>query len=238
MANDLLRTWLGWWQPIAGGLSETGVANGLLLTGGWFWARVRGGYLLYRGLGGWGNIDWDRPVGAAAADAGEVREFGWMARGPAGGYWYGVRKVGGGGAMTAPGGSAVGCGVDETGQLVGPLPGDVERVWARQAGQGRVLVCWCYGGPYETARPVAFHIYGDGGTGQVNYGQPIATVAWDLRRQVYGWLSSVYAVGERVRFGVRAATAGGEGSGCEVEVRIGGESAVWPAVMMVEGAGE
>jgi len=78
VASDLLSKWLAWWQPLRGGLTLWGLANGLPLTNGWFWARVRGGYLLYRGCGSRDQIDWSRPAGAAAVDATVIREYGWM----------------------------------------------------------------------------------------------------------------------------------------------------------------
>lgn len=234
MASELLSKWLSWWQPMSRGLSEQGVANGLLLTGGWFWARIRGGYLLYCGCGDRSHIDWGRPVGAAGFDAREVHEFGWMERGPAGSYWYGVRVVGPGGMETGPGAEAIGCSVDGDGRPVGGLPGAVERLWAQPWAEGRVMLCWCYGAEHEAGRASEFRVYCSDSTGEVDYGRPVGNVEWDLRRPVYCWLSGPYETGARVRFGVCAANAAGEAAGLEVEVVIGGGARQEQGVMGVE----
>lgn len=234
MAGELLGKWLSWWRPVRGGLTEWGLANGLLLTGGWFWARVRGGYLLYRGRGGRGQIDWRQPAGAAGFDAREIHEFPWKPRGPAGSYRYGVTAIGCAGMEAAPTAEAVGCGVDDNGVLIGGLPGEVERLWAEPAAQGRVLLRWCYSAQYEAARPSEFRIYDDAGTGQIDYSHSVGSTAWDLRRQVYSWLSGTYEPGVRMRFGVRARNAAGPAAGAEVEVVVGGNGPTRPGLMLVE----
>jgi len=214
MHNDLAGKWIGWWQPLFGGLTPWGLANGLLLTGGWFWARVRGGCLLYRGLSTRAAIDYDRPVGAAGHDATEMLQYDWI-ESPAGSYWYAARTIGPGGleARTSP--APIGLVIGQAGEVLGGLPGDVERAWAQPAGAGRIQVCWRYSPTYETDRPVEFRIYHDAGGGSIDYEQPVAVMVWDLRRNTYRWLSEPYADGTRVRFGIRAASAVGEGLGAE-----------------------
>jgi len=234
VASDLLSKWLAWWQPLRGGLTLWGLANGLPLTNGWFWARVRGGYLLYRGCGSRDQIDWSRPAGAAAVDATVIREYGWMRQDQPGEHWYGVRAVSGAGLESEPSFDAAGCGVGDDGCLIGALPGDVERAWAEPAAAGRVLLRWLYAATYEGAPPSEFRIYHDSGTGQIDYAQPAATVAWDLRRRVYRWLSGTYFHGTRNRFVVRAANAAGEGGGAQAAAVVPGPLQARAAFMIVE----
>jgi hypothetical protein len=233
MLSDLAGKWINWWQPLLGGLTRWGLASGLPLTCGWFWARVRGGCLLYRGLSTRAAINYDHPVGAAGHDATEMLQYDWIAS-PAGPCWYAARIIGPGGleARTSP--PPIGLVIGETGQVLGGLPGDIERAWAQPAGAGRIQVCWRYSPTYETDPPVEFRIYHDAGSGSIDYEHPIAVPAWDLRRNTYRWLSEPYADGTRVRFAVRAASAAGEGSGAEAAAVADATVRIAQATMTIE----
>jgi len=231
---DLLQRWLGWWQPLSGGLTPWGLANGLMLTGGWFWSRIRGGYNLYRGAGSRENIDWTRPIGAAGYDATEIWEFDWVARGQGGRFWYALRAVGGGGIEAEEPNLAAACQLDEAGLLQGALPGDVARAWAEPIEEGRIQLRWRYSSVYQGARPTQFVIYHDNGSGQIDYANPAGVVEYDLRRRFYTWTSEPYGDGTRVRFYVCAASAAGEGNGASAEAIADSTVRSWPGVMRIE----
>lgn len=235
MASDLAGKWLRWWQPLSGGLTHKGLAVGLILTGGWFWTRVRGGCLLYRSQGARPVTAAGRPVGTAAAGATEIWQYGWIEP-RAGAYWYAAADVGPGGleGRACP---AAGLALDEAGAVLGGLPGDVERAWAAPAGGGRIRVWWRYCPACETERPVEFRIYHDSGTGQIDHAAPAGVAAWDIRRSAYAWTSGQYAAGRRVRFEVRAASPAGEGLGAEAAAMTDAAPAAAAGMMHFEAAG-
>ncbi len=233
MASEMLGAWLERQLLLRGGLTRRGVADGWLLTGGLFWVRTAGGCLLYRGVGSEAAIDFDRPVGAAAHDAVEIREFPWIAAGAAGSCWYAVRTVSADGTESV-GATVIRVELDAAGALVGGRPGAVERVWAQPAGAGRLRLAWRYSPATEVDRPEGFRIYHDNGTGVMDLSAPAGEVAWDGHRVVYGWTSGAYAAGQRVRLRVCAVSAAGEGEACDVEATVDGPLAGWPAVMSVD----
>lgn len=234
MASDLASKWDRWWQPLSGGLTHKGLASGLILTGGWFWTRVRGGCLLYRRQGTHEAIGAGLVVGTAAQAAIEIWQYSGIEP-RAGSYWYGAAAFGPGGleGRAAP---AVGLVLDADGAVAGGLPGDVERAWADAAGGGRIRVSWRYCPACEAEAPVEFRIYHDNGTGQIDYGEPAGIVAWGIRRNTYAWTSGPYAEGLRVRFEVRAASRAGEGPGTEATARTDATPAGWSGTMEFEAA--
>ncbi len=100
---SLLDKYIAASDPIRRGVTARGVANGLMITRGFSFPRIAGGYNLYRGLDTVEAIDWVNPVGAASADANELRNFAWMGHDANARYVYGVRAISGGGVEETPG---------------------------------------------------------------------------------------------------------------------------------------
>jgi len=233
MGDDLLSKWLGWWQPLSGGLTPWGFVNGLLLTGGWFWSRVRGGYNLYRGADDKEQIDWSHPVGAGASDSSEVREFAWTAK-PAGGrHWYGLKVVGAGGLESSAEDNLLAVAFDESGRLKGGLGGLIRCAWAVTDSAGYIKLKWLYDGLYECAEPDEFVIYHDGGSGQIDFSSARGQVPYRRGQVRYEWSDGPFAAGTKVRFYVCARNSAGESNGVYVDAVAEGFGQVPSAVVKV-----
>lgn len=95
------------------------------------------------------------------------------------------------------------------GLYVGALPNPCTEVRATQNTDRRWLVTWLYSRVDQQAAPVEFNVYDDAGSGTIDLGTIVGTVAYDAEQYVYGWLSPQYAAGVSRRYVVRAVTAGG-----------------------------
>ena len=233
MADDLLTTWLRHYDPIHRGWTPAGIANGVCATSGFAFPRVRGGYNLYRGGTG-GGAGAETIVGAAGADAGTVRTFPWVTHGAEASYVYRLRAIGGGGVESDPNGTQAEVAFDADGAWVGPRPNPPSDLRALSVVGGAFEIRWRYADADEQVPPASFGVFSDGGTGTVDWGAPVGDVPYRRGRFHFVWTSSGFAHGERVRWGVRAASAAGvtDGNECFVAAVAEGRTPVSPVVRL------
>jgi hypothetical protein len=209
MCSDLLTKWLSFFKPLALGQFGNARANGMALSCGQFWVRARGGYNLYRWCGDRYTAEPGRIVGAAGGDLASVATFPYVGHDPGTRYWYLVRAVGAGGVSEMNCRQVVRVELDEAGELVGPQPNSPESLATSASSGGRIELGWRYNPAGQEAAPVAFDVFGDGGTGSMAWETPIDSVEYRVGMVDYSWISEPFAHDTRAQFAVRARSGAG-----------------------------
>ena len=161
----------------------------------------KAGYNVYRGDYSSDDIDYTTIV-AASADAGSVEVF------DAGGgankiVFYGVKSVCKHGVESEDA-VVCRCRYDASGDEVGDEPNEVSNLTASASPGGKIELKWHHQTDEGFVTPTGFRIYHDGGTGTINTGVVIDTVAYHSRNHNYEWESGVLVDGTRYKFLVRA----------------------------------
>ena len=205
---DLLRRWLTYYDPIHRGFTPAGIANGVCATAGFFFPRVSGGYNLYRGVGSASAIDFNFPVGAAGAEAAEIRNFTWWGHSFETEYYYAVRAVGGGGVESEASHPAMKVPFDDY-HYAGLLPNPPSDLRVRPVAAGALEISWTYDRRNEQARPHTWFVYTDHGTGTMDYSWPVQVCGYRLGQVHYSVTDGPYPHGTKVGYVVRTTTAAG-----------------------------
>jgi hypothetical protein len=68
---------------------------------------------------------------------------------------------------------------------------------------------WTYSREGQQAEPAVFHVYHDGGSGVIDFGHVVASIAYRRGQFHYQYLSGAFPEGTRIQWAVRAASSGG-----------------------------
>lgn len=208
-ARTLLEKFLDYWDPMLFGFSGLGVFCGLDLMAGFGWAAVDGLHVLFRGATT-ATIDRTLPVGVAGHAATAIAEFGHVASVAGDTYVYECVAIGGGGVMALNNPRVI-VRCDGAGDVMDPSPPPPDSLAAIPISGGRLKLRWRSMQAAGAARTATFRVYGDGGSGTMDWVTPLVEIAAPGRGD-YSWISAAYAHGTVVQFGVRSAAAGGEES--------------------------
>ena len=99
--------------------------------------------------------------------------------------------------------------LDNQGQQVPDRPAGVLALSARPLPGGCAQIEWSYRVGQAGVLPQVFHIFGDGGSGTINYAAPLGETAYSPSESSYRWTSGQLAGGAAQQLAVRAITAGG-----------------------------
>lgn len=229
MVTDLLSKWLAYYDPIHRGWTPKGIANGVSATRGFSFPRVAGGYNLYRGAPGADDIDFSAPVGASGAAAREIKTFSWRVHAPSTTYAYALRSVGGGGVESAASVAVGPVPFDVAGEPIGLIPNSVVNLATRSVSGGALEISFDYDPRGQEIAPIEFRIFGDDGSGSVDFGSPVGLVTYRARGRRYRFVTAPIAHGAVRSFAVRAVAADGTDDG-STETVAGVGDAVSPPV--------
>jgi len=221
-------------EVLFAGQTANGFKLGTVLGLGWFWARVRGCRIVYRG-GGMETVDFDNILAVAGPDVSEISLPSYLSHEPGEVYFYVVRCANRCGRIERTLRAAVKAAIDASGGLEAARPNDIFEAAARQISGGKVELVWYYCPIEQGSCPKELRVYFDGGTGEVDYQNPVATVAYKGRR-FYRYQSDQLEQG-RCLFSIRAADAAGnerESMG-QVAIEVAGENAEAIEIVGVEG---
>ncbi len=179
---------------------------GTVLTLGWFWTRDTGCSVLYRAAG-MEQIDSAQVLAVADLDADTISPPDYLPHDDNENYFYVVRRVNGCGYQEHTTAAAVKVSIDADGNPAEPQPNKIFAGLAEQTDGKKVWLVWYYCPVGQKAGPARFLIYCDGGTGQINYENPIADTDYD-RRRFYSCVTDALGAG-RYLFAIRAVDAGG-----------------------------
>jgi len=209
------RMWLK--EALFAGQTAAGYKLGTVLFQGWFWARPSGCCLLYRGAG-IDCVDFGDVLAVVDADAGEITAPDYVLHDSGETYFYVLRRANCFGRIERTLSAAAKVAIGAAGTLAGDRPNSGFEVGVERTGAGGIRLMWWYSPIDQAARPVCFKVFGDGGTGQVDYDNALAVVEYEGRR-FYSFESDAFGAG-RYLFAVRAEGAGGVGGGSAVQVDV------------------
>ncbi len=158
------------------GMSSNTFKLGTVLAMGWFWQRISGCCVLYRGQS-MKEMDFYRILATANPDAREINH-GCCSHQAGASYYYLLRKLNCCGDAEDTLSAAAKIVIDSQGQLSCGQPNSIVDLRALQKDGNRVVLEWYYCPVSQKSKPVRFKIYGDGGNGQVDYENPLASVGY------------------------------------------------------------
>jgi len=198
------RQWLI--EALFNGMTANAFKLGTALCGGWFWMRRFGCCALYRGPS-MEQIDFANILTVAEQDAGSISPPDYLPHHSNSTYFYVVRRFNICGYQERTLAAAVKVAIDADGNLIEPKPNNIF-VWRLDQVYGnKIQLIWFYCPLEQESKPESFRIYYDGGTGLVDYENPIATINYQGRK-FYTYQSDALAAG-RYLFAVRAEDAAG-----------------------------
>ncbi len=188
------------------GMTSNAFKLGTVLNLGWFWPRIAGCSVLYRAL------SMDQPdlvdiLTVAKLDAGAISPPSYLPHDNDTKYFYVVRRVNGCGYLEHTIAAAVSVSIGADGDLAESQPNKVFDFSIKQVSGNRAQLIWYYCPIGQKSRPVCFVVCSDGGTGQIDYENPIARIDYEGRK-FYSCLTDALDAG-RYLFAVRVEDAEG-----------------------------
>jgi hypothetical protein len=165
-------------EGLFAGQSSNGYKLGTVLTCGWFWVRVRGCMMLYRG-DDFSAIDFTNILAVFEADAEQINVPRWLEHRAGSSYLYVVRRANCCGKEEKGLRSLVSVRFDSEGALEEARPNIVFGLAARQVAPDRAELMWFYCPLGQGSVPVCFKIYSDRGSGQIVFENEIGFVGYE-----------------------------------------------------------
>jgi hypothetical protein len=201
-------------EALFAGMTASAFKLGTVLTLGWFWPRVAGCSVLYRGER-MGVIDFDNVLAVADISSEEILPPSYLQHAADSTWFYVVRRVNGCGYLEYTLSAAVKVLIDTEGNVAQPRPNGILEVRADQVDSSRIQLVWFYYPLDQESPPSLFRIYFDNSTGQIDYEDPIASLSY-MGQRYYCFETEPLNPGDYI-FCVRAEdVAGAEGSSSEL----------------------
>ena len=204
-------------ESLLAGMTANAFKLGTVLTCGWFWSRVGGCCVLYRG-NSMDTVDFANILAVAEADGREISAPSYVQHNNSSTYFYVIRRVNNCGDEEHTLSAAVKVAIDAAGNLAEPQPNGIFAVKAGQVDGNKIQLVWYYCPVEQQSPPVYFKLYYDGGTGQIDYEDAIATICYAGRR-FYSYQSDSLDAGKYL-FCIRAEDATGTESGSSARIGI------------------
>lgn len=199
------------------GMTNNAFKLGTVLTLGWFWSRITGCTVLYRGSS-MEQIDFANILAVGGADACEVSPPSYVQHNSGSTYFYVVRRANNCGQQEYTLAAAVKISIDADGNLAPPQSNDIFGAGAQQVSGSKVQLIWYYCPVEQKTEPVCFKVYYDSRTGQIDYESPIAVICY-AGRGFYSYRSDALDAGTYL-FAIRAEGAGGVENGSLARIRV------------------
>jgi hypothetical protein len=163
------------------GMTANAFKLGTVLAGGWFWSRVGGCSVLYRGESIY-TIDFADVLAVVDSQAQEILPPSYLQHDATSTCFYVVRRINKCGDQERTLSAAVRVSIDAGGDLAKPQPNRILEANAELVEGDRIELVWFYFPLDQESPPVCFNIYCDGGTGQIDYENAVATVSYAGRK--------------------------------------------------------
>lgn len=163
------------------GMTSNAFKLGTVLSLGWFWMRMSGCLVLYRGLS-MEQVDFTNMLVVAEQDVRTISSPSYVQHNNSSIYFYVVRRVNNCGQQEHTLAAAVKVSINDTGDLAQPRPNSIFGVRAEQLASDKIQLIWFYCPIDQNQQPMCFKVYSDEGAGQIDYGDPIATFNYEGRK--------------------------------------------------------
>jgi hypothetical protein len=188
------------------GMTANAFKLGTVLSLGWFWPRVAGCSMLYRG-NSMETIDFDNILAVGALNAEQIQPPGYLAHTNSTTYFYVIRRANSCGDLEHTLAAAVKVSIDAEGNIEQPRPNSIFEAMAEQLASSKIKLLWHHCPLDQDSKPACFNIYYDNGTGQIDYENSIATISY-TGRKFYSYQSDSLE-GDRYLFTIRVKDANG-----------------------------
>ena len=209
------RNWLR--EALFNGMTANAFKLGTTLSLGWFWVRVAGCSVLYRGAS-MGEIDFANILTVSEQYAREISPPGYIPHNNGSTYFYVIRQFNNCGYQEHTLAAAVKVSIESDGDLAEPQPNNISSSKVKQIDSNKIQLVWFYCPLAQKSQPSCFNIYYDDRTGQIDYENALATIGYKGRK-FYSFQSSALEAGKYL-FAIRAEDAGGIEKSSLVRLRI------------------
>jgi hypothetical protein len=205
-------------------LTEGDFGNGLLLlqslTEGDFWTLPDGCFAVYRGEGHIDDIDYEK-IMAVSFTTGPLPLPSRIEHDAETDYFYAARRISGTGKAELGTCAVVKLALDEQSKQRSPRPGAVQNLQVQLGSDGQIRLSWYYISLGRAAVPEKFVVYGDNGSGSVDYENALAEISY-TGRYYYRYEGDAGEEAGELRFSVRAVAPDGndDGNTALVVVRV------------------
>jgi len=199
------------------GMTANAFKLGTVLTLGWFWPRIGGCSLLYRGAS-METIDFDNILAVGALDAEQIWTPEYLSHANSTTYFYVIRRANNCGDQEHTLSAAVKVSLSANGELVPPRPNSIFGARTRQLDGSKIQIVWFYCPVEQKSEPTCFKVYYDGGTGQIDYETCFAVIRYAGRR-FYSYQIGILEAG-RYLFAIRTEDSAGTKDSSLAQLRI------------------
>jgi hypothetical protein len=201
-----------WWliDALFNGITANAFKLGTTLSLGWFWMRLSSCSVLYRGPSTQ-HIDFANALSVAKQTTDTISPPSYLPHSKSSTYFYVIRRFNHCGDQERTLAASLKVSIDADGNLAKPQPNNIFAASAEQVDGNKIQLVWFYSPLSQKSQPVCFRIYHDAASGQIDYGNPIATIAYQGRK-FYGYKTDVLDSGSYL-FAVRVEDAAGVQNG-------------------------
>jgi hypothetical protein len=214
-SSDIERSWLR--EALFNGMTANAFKLGTTLSLGWFWIRVTGCSVLYRGPS-MEQIDFMNVLTVAGQNACEISPPSYIPHNSSSTYFYVVRRFSNCGYQELTLAAAAKVSIDASGELEKPQPNNVFSSKAEQVDGNKIQLVWFYYPLEQKSQPVRFNVYYDARMGQIDYENPLAKISYEGRR-FYSYQSGALDAGGYL-FMIRAEDADGVENSSSAQLRF------------------
>jgi hypothetical protein len=204
-------------ESLFSGMTSNAFRLGTVLACGWFWTRVGGCSVLYRGSS-IGTIDFANILAVTDADAEQIGPASYVEHGVCSTYFYVVRRVNSDGSEECTVSAVVKVSINAEGDLASPEPNNIFLTKAEQVDSNKVRLTWYYCPLEQQSSPAFFKVYSDGGAGQIDFENPVAAIRY-VGLRFYSYQSDSLGA-DKYQFCIRAEDAAGTESGSLAPIAI------------------
>ncbi len=209
------RNWLR--EALFNGMTANAFKLGTTLSLGWFWVRVAGCSVLYRGSS-MGEIDFVNILAVSEQEALEISPPSYISHNSGSTYFYVVRRFNNCGYQECTLAASVKVSIESNGELAELQPNKVFDSEAELVDGNKIQLVWYYCPLEQKSQPTCFNVYYDGRTGQIDYENPLAIIGYK-RRKFYSYQCGAIEAG-RYLFAIRTENASGKENSSLARLRI------------------
>jgi hypothetical protein len=203
--DSVQQTELDWLRDaLFNGMTANAFKLGTNLSLGWFWARIAGCSVLYRGPG-IEEIDFDAALTVAQINACEISPPDYLPHKSSSTYFYIIRRYNHCGYQEHTLAASAKLSFDAEGELKKPQPNKIYAAKAEQIDADKVRLTWFYCPLEQDSQPACFNTYHDSRTGQIDYENPLAVIGYKGQK-FYSYESNPLEPG-RYLFAIRVKNA-------------------------------
>lgn len=198
-STKINASWLS--DALFNGMTSNAFKLGTTLTLGWFWTRVTGCSVLYRGHS-INQIDLTNILAVTNQDAAIISPHDSLPHDNGTTYFYMIRRFNHCGNWEQTSKAAAKISIDADGELTKPLPDKIYASKIKIVNGNKIRLTWFYNSLEQQSPPTYFNIYSDGATGQIDYENALATITYK-GQTFYSYTSDILQTG-RYLFAIQA----------------------------------